>query len=190
MFNSLSALPYIPYNILVYLAQSSDAEDIWKMLKYSTYDALSKPNLTFEEKMAFIWKEGPQENFGVFLTPLVEDEITKSKCIFKIYDYYIQPNQPYSAETTYAFDFLYGGNMALVEYNATPVSRGDLFIAKIMAVLNGAYVGGVGKLIFSQQASRYSGGKSVIGNSRTFTGVSLYLTTMVGDSGAKEGCND
>lgn len=190
MFNSLSALPYIPYNILVYLAQSPDAEDIWKMLKYSTYDALSKSNLTFEEKMAFIWKNGPQEDFGVFLTPLVEDEITKSKCIFKIYDYYIQPNTPYTAVTTYAFDFLYGGNMALVEYNATPVSRGDLFIAKVMEVLNGADVGGVGKLMFLDDMSRYDVGKSTIGNSRTFTGVQVFMSVQIGGANRGDNCGD
>lgn len=190
MFNSMSALPYIPYNILVYLAKSPDAEEIWKMLKYSTYDALSKPNLTFEEKISFIWKNGPQEDYGVFLTPLVEDEITKSKSIFKVYDYYIQPDNAYTAVTTYAFDFLYGGNMALVEYNATPVSRGDLFIAKIMEVLNGTNVGGVGKLMFLDDLSRYDVGKSTIGNSRSFTGVQIFLSVQVGDTGRGKECGD
>ena len=44
MYNSLSALPYIPYNILVYLARQDAAEDLWKLLKYNSHDALSKPN--------------------------------------------------------------------------------------------------------------------------------------------------
>lgn len=188
MLNSFSSLPYIPYNILVYLATNSDAENIWKMLKYSTYDALSKPNLTFEEKISYIWKNGPQENFGIFLTPLVEDEITKSKSIMKLYNYFIEPNSAYIASTTYAFDFLYGGNMALVEYNATPVSRGDLFIAEIMKVLNGAEIGGVGKLGFLSNLSRYDIGKSTIGNSRTFTGVQIFMTVQVGDGGVSDYC--
>lgn len=50
MYNSLSALPYIPYNILVYLARQEAAEDLWKLLKYNSYDALSKPNLTFDHQ--------------------------------------------------------------------------------------------------------------------------------------------
>lgn len=73
MFNSMSSLPYIPYNILIYLARQDSAEDIWKMLKYNSYDALSKPNLTFNEKLELIWKSGPQEKYGVFFTNLVED---------------------------------------------------------------------------------------------------------------------
>ena len=48
MYNSLSALPTIPYNILTYLATSTDAENLWKLLKYNGYDALSKPNLTLK----------------------------------------------------------------------------------------------------------------------------------------------
>ena len=50
MYNSLSALPNAPYNILKYLAQNN--ENIWKLLKYNSYDALSKPNLTMEEKLS------------------------------------------------------------------------------------------------------------------------------------------
>ena len=64
MYNSLSRLPSIGYNILVYLAREPSAENIWKMLKYNDYDCLSKPNLTFSEKMELIWKNGPQENIG------------------------------------------------------------------------------------------------------------------------------
>ena len=30
-------------------------EIFWKVIKYNTYDALSKPDLTFQEKMALIW---------------------------------------------------------------------------------------------------------------------------------------
>lgn len=188
MFNSMSSLPYIPYNILIYLARQDSAEDIWKMLKYNSYDALSKPNLTFNEKLELIWKSGPQEKYGVFFTNLVEDLICESKCIFKLYNYYIHANELYTGTTVYAFDFIYGGQMSLVEYNGTPVSRGDLFMNKILATLNGADVGGVGKLTFFNDMSRYVLGKSVIGNSKTFTGVQLFMAVNVGDTGEFYGC--
>lgn len=188
MYNSLSALPYIPYNILVYLARQDEAEDLWKMLKYNSYDALSKPNLSFDEKINLIWRSGTQEEYGVFLTPLIEDAICESKSILKIYDYYIHANELYTSTTVYAFDFLYGGQMSLVNYNGVPVSRGDLFINKVLAVLNGAEVGGVGKLIFYDDMSRYDLAKSIIGNSKTFTGVQLFMSVNVGDTGVSSGC--
>lgn len=186
MYNSMSSLPYIPYNILTYLAMND--EILWKLLAYNGYDALSQPDLTFSEKMDLVWKTGPQEQFGVFFTPLVEDAIPESKCILKIYDYYIHANQLYTGTVVYAFDFLYGGQMSLVEYNGIPVSRGDLFINRILEVLNGVEVGGVGKLVFFDDMSRYDLARSIIGNSKTFTGVQLFMSVDVGDVGRDEGC--
>ena len=164
MFNSFSRLPPVCYNILVYLATQDSAENIWKMLKYNDYDCLSKPNLTFSEKMSLIWKQGPQESFGVFLTPLVEDAITESKSIFKIYTYYIHDNEQYQSSVVYAFDFLYGGNMALVDYEGIPAPRGDVFV------------------------HRYNLAKATIGNSKTFTGIQVFLSTKIGDSGGEDSC--
>ena len=188
IFNSLSALPYIPYNILVYLARQDGAEDLWKMLKYNSYDALSKPNLSFEEKLKLIWRNGPQEKYGVFLTPLIEDAICESKCVLKIYNYYIHAKELYTSTLVYAFDFLYGGQMSLIEYDGVPVSRGDLFVNIILTVLNGAEVGGIGKLIFYDDMSRYDLARVTIGNSKTFTGVQLFMSVNVGDTGEVNGC--
>lgn len=188
MYNSMSALPYMLYNILVYLARQKTAEDIWKMLKYNSYDALAKPNLTFDEKLELIWKTGPQEKYGVFFTPLIEDAICTSKSILKMYDYYVHPSELYISTTVFALDFLYGGQMSLIEYDGIPVSRGDLFIHKALETLNGAYVGGVGELLFLEDMSRYALAKSVIGNQQTFTGVQLFLAVKTGDTGVGDGC--
>jgi len=190
MYNSLSRLPLIAYNILVYLAKQSSAEDIWKMLKYNDYNCLSKPNLTFSEKMELIWKNGPQENFSVFLSPLVEDAVTESKSIMKIYDYYIQPRERYWSAVIFAFDFLYGGNMALIDYKGIPSSRGDVFIHSVLSTLNGVEIGGIGKLSFEDDVSRYSLAKATMGNERTFCGVQLYLTVRIGDAGTSSECDD
>lgn len=189
MYNSLSALPKSLYNILTYLVNHN--ENIWKMLKYNSYDALSKPSLTQKEKMAFLWKTGKQEDYGVFLTNLIEDVICESKSILKIYQYYIHANPSTVLSTpVYAFDFLYGGQMALVEQDGVPVNRGDLFINEILKTLNGKNVGGVGVLQFNDDMSRYDAARSVIGNSKTFTGVTLYLSTLMGDIGEEIGCGD
>lgn len=186
MYNSLSSLPFIPYNIISYLATQD--EIIWKMLKYNDYDALSKPNLTLDEKMNLVWKAGPQADFGIFLTSLVEDAIAESKCIMKCYQYYIHASNLYNATTVYAFDFLYGGKMSLVEYNMVPVSRGDLFINRILTTLNGVEIGGIGKFTFLDDMSRYDLARNVIGNSKTFTGVQLFLSTLTGDAGVQTDC--
>ena len=185
MYNSLSRLPTIPYNIMVYLAKSTDpiAEIFWKMLAYKDYKALSHEPLTFQQKMKLVWLYGKQDTYSVFLTNLIEDAMAESKQIVKIYQYYIHASELYTSTVVYAFDCLYGGQMSLVEYNGIPVNRGDLFIHCMLYLLNGAEVGGVGKLMFLDDMSRYSAAKSTIGNNKTFTGVQLYLAVNVGDSG-------
>lgn len=190
MFNSLSALPTIPYNIMVYLAKSTDpiAEIFWKMLAYQDYKALSHEPFTFQQKMKLVWAQGKQDTYSVFLTNLIEDAMAESKQIVKIYQYYIHASELYTSTVVYAFDCLYGGQMSLVEYNGIPVNRGDLFIHCILTLLNGVEVGGVGKLTFLDDMSRYSAARSTIGNNKTFTGVQLYMAVDVGDSGAEDGC--
>ena len=190
MYNSLSALPTIPYNIMVYLAKSTDpiAEVFWKMLAYKGYKALSHEPLTFQQKMKLVWAQGKQDTYSVFLTNLIEDAMAESKQIVKIYQYYIHASELYTSTVVYAFDCLYGGQMSLVEYNGIPVNRGDLFIHCILALLNGVEVGGVGKLTFLDDMSRYSAARSTIGNNKTFTGVQLYMAVDVGDAGTEDGC--
>lgn len=190
MYNSLSRLPTIPYNIMVYLAKSTDptAEVFWKMLAYKDYKALSHEPLTFQQKMKLVWAQGKQDTYSVFLTNLIEDTMAESKQIVKIYQYYIHASELYTSTVVYAFDCLYGGQMSLVEYNGVPVNRGDLFIHCILTLLNGVEVGGVGKLTFLDDMSRYSAARSTIGNNKTFTGVQLYMAVNVGDSGMEVGC--
>ena len=190
MYNSLSRLPTIPYNIMVYLAKSTDpiAEVFWKMLAYKDYKALSHEPLTFQQKMKLVWAQGKQDTYSIFLTNLIEDAMAESKQIVKIYQYYIHASELYTSTVVYAFDCLYGGQMSLVEYNGIPVNRGDLFIHCILTLLNGVEVGGVGKLMFLDDMSRYSAARSTIGNNKTFTGVQLYMAVNVGDSGVEGGC--
>lgn len=188
MFNSLSALPTSCYAILEYLATDPNAEDLWKMMKYADYKALSKPNLTMQEKLDMIWKEGPQEKYSIFMTNLIEDAMANSKCILKIYDYFIHAENLYSSVVVYAFDFLYGGEMSLVDYYGKPVPRGDLFVHKMLQCLNGVEIGGIGKLMFFNDQSRYDLVKTTIGDSKKFTGVQLFMSTEMGDIGVQSEC--
>ena len=186
MYNSMSRLPSIPYNILTYLAQ--EEQILWKLLAYNSYDALSQPDLTFSQKMDLVWKEGPQEPYSVFMTNIIDDAIPEAKTVMKLYNCYIHAKDLFVAPTVYAFDILYGPKMSLVDYNGVPVSRADLFVNRILTLLNGVYVGGVGKLTFFDDMSRYDLGRTVIGNSKTFTGYQIFLSVNVGDVGEDEGC--
>ena len=188
MYNSLSQLPQAPYKILEFLAKNN--ENIWKMIKYNSYDALSHDNLTMTEKLSYIWKTGVQEDYSVFLTNIIGDAICEEKCVLKCYDYYINADSLYIATPVFAFDFLYGVTMALVEKDGIPVNRGDLFINEILNTLNGVEIGGIGKLMFNKNQTRYDFARSVIADSKNFTGVQIYMSTNMGDSGSVISCVD
>ena len=95
--SSFKLMPTIPYNIILKLAtdESIYANSLWKLLKYPEWSALSKPNLTLEEKMALVWTPEKmtstvtQDDFNVFLKPLVADSLNtdKSQTQLKIYRY-------------------------------------------------------------------------------------------------------
>lgn len=188
MFNSLSQLPEASYSILKYLALNN--ENIWKMIKYNSYDALSYPNLTVAEKLNYVWKSGAQEDYSVFLTNIVGDAICEEKCILKCYDYYITATDSYLSTITFAFDFLYGSTMALIDKDGIPVNRGDLFINEILSTLNGVQINGIGKLMFNRNQTRYDFARSVIADSKKFTGVQIYMSTLMGDAGSEISCVD
>ena len=80
--------------------------------------------------------------------------------------------------------------MPLVNYNGIPVSRGDLCFNILSTVLNGADVAGIGKLTFFEDMSRYDFERSVIGNSKTFTGIQAFYSVLVGDAGINYGCDE
>ena len=160
------------------------------ILKYNDYEALSKPNLTFSEKLDMLWKTGPQEPYSIFLTNIIDDAIPQSRNILKVYNYYIHASNLYLAPTVYAFDILYGPQMSLVNYNGIPVSRGDLIVNRLLTLLNGREIGGVGKLTFFDDMSRYDLGRSVVGNSKTYTGYQLFLSVNIGDVGEQDTCVD
>ena len=86
LFNTFDSMPFIPYNIVAHLANDPVADDLFKLLKYNTYDAISQPSLSLKEKMSMIYKNQPQQNdYNIFLNRLVEDEETAERTILKVY---------------------------------------------------------------------------------------------------------
>jgi hypothetical protein len=178
--NTFNTMPLIPYNILQYLMTDNGAENFWKALKYPTYDCLSKPNLTLDEKSDLVcFNQTNQENYSIFLTQIVENMIPDEKPILKIYKiktgFESVTNGKFSIGD-YRFDILYGGKIGVIEYQATPVNRGDFIEMELLKSLNGAEInGGAGFLEFNNTLSRNCGSYLGLGNSTTYTGVSVVM---------------
>ena len=189
MYNKYISMPYIPYRIIEYLANNN--ENLWKILKYNTYDCLSEDDLTFEEKMELVWShEANQEDYKIFLTALVENMIPVSGTIIKIYKEMTLPRNHINAVAGYEIDILYGGKISLVEYNGIPCNRGDVCEAEILSTLNGVEVDGVGKLEFSMKKLGSSRSSLNIGDNKSFTGTSLLMGVDISDIGDNSSCLD
>lgn len=189
MFNNFSQLPYVPYNIIVTLAENN--ENIFKMLNYNTYDCLSMPNLTFEEKMAMIYKnQDQQQEYRIFLNPLVENMQYDATTILKCYRYDTWPKNQYLAVVVYEFDILFGDKIAMIDYNGIPCNRADVMESEIMKTLNGSFaMNGIGQFQFNADLSQYSRSRMAINNTRSFNGCTIFMAVQMGSVNGGEGCN-
>lgn len=184
-YNNFSNLPFVPYKIIEFLATKN--ENIWKLLKYGEYDALSNDNLTLNEKLEMIWKgQSDTQNYNVFFTKLIENAEPDSTTILKIYKYISEPTNTLISNISYEFDILYGGKLSMVEYNGVPCNRGDVFEMEILKTLNGKNVNGVGTLQFNRQLSSFSKSMMNLGNNKTYTGNSVILVTQIGSISENE----
>lgn len=185
-FNKFLTLPFIPYRIVVALTQN---DNFFKLLKYNTYNALSMPNLTEDEKLQLICKDfDDMHNYNIFLTNVEPNELVNSKTILKLYRYDTLPINHIVSTISYRFDILYGTKNALVDYQGVPCPRVDVMEMELMKTLNGADVAGVGKLQFNHDLSRLCRSTLNIGNNYTFTGTSIVMATQLADLGGDHSC--
>ena len=188
-FNSFADMPQIPYKIILYLVKNN--QNIFKILKYDTADALSKPDLSIEEKMQMIYvddTDDSEDHFGLFLKPLIGDELTKQCTQLRIFKVSMTPTDRVSAILNYEFDTICGSKMSLIyDEDGIPCSRIDIMEKEILSTLNGVDEFGIGYFQFSQDLSRYCTERLGISNSKTFFGSSLVLS-CIQSSFEDEGC--
>lgn len=184
MYNTFDNLPYVAYKIVTYLFSN---ENLWKLLKYDSYDCLSKPNLTEDEKIEMIWRDQEyQMNCNVFLVPLVLDSIGDSRTILKVFDYYITPETRLSSILCMKFEYINLGKSLMVDYNGYPCSKLVVIKTELLKSLNGVDVGGVGTLVFDTMLSRWCNSSQDLGNSKNAVGDSLIMAVRLSTIGEQE----
>ena len=148
MMNNLS------YRIIEYLMQSSDAEIIWKLLKYNEADAYLKPNLTLEVKAKLIYNgESDMTNFNVFFDFMMDDAESEMKTLLRIYPADVYPETRVTGTCLVNLEVY---SHSKINHLSNYTTRVDTIIQALMKVLNGVDVNGVGVLFFDQQGSRYT----------------------------------
>lgn len=187
-FNKFTNLPSVPYLILSYLAENN--EDIFKALFYQEVDALSRPNLTLEQKLDMIYvDEGKEVDKHLFLKPLIGEEMIDSATQLRIYKYGISPIDSMVSVVTYRFDIITGSKISLIyDNNDIPVSRLDFIESQLLNTLNGIDLFGTGKFQFNRDLSTQDKQILTLSNSKNFFGSILLMSVRWVDIGQGENC--
>lgn len=190
-FNDFSEMPYIPYKIITALLneESQIAEDFWKLLKYADVDALDKDNLTYDEKVALIWRgDSIEQNFNVFLKPLVGSSLdtAEAQTQLRVFRFTSMPTNQFEAIITIEADFITNEKTSLVYQNGMLCERTDLMESMFLNIFNGRDIGlGSGFVTFNREFSHSCNSQLNIGNSKSFYGRSLVMALefISGESG-------
>ena len=190
-FNNYKEMPQIPYKVIAALLteESQSAEDFWKLLKYADVDALSKPNLSYDEKIALIWNgDSIEQKYNVFLKPLVGSSLddAEAQIQLRIFRYTTMPITRFEAVMTIEADFITNEKTCLVYQNGLLCERTDLMESLFLDIMNGRDIEiGSGVVMFDRELSRSCNSQLNIGNSKSFYGRSLVMALefISGESG-------
>lgn len=173
--NTFNSMPQIPYQILTYLIDNN--ENLFKLLKYNSTDALQKDDLTKKEKIALLYTEvGKEDDYHIFLKPLIGEEMTDSVTQLRLYKARITPTTNLKAVLNYEFDIVVGTKTNLVYDNdGIPCSRLDMIESEIINSLCGTSMFGVGGFQFNRELSNLCVQNTGLSNSKSFFGSSFVL---------------
>ena len=177
-FNNFISMPTFPYRIVEYLI-TNGSEELWKLLKYQTVDALDNENLTIEQKKDLVWDciDPLEEKYNIFLKPLIGNSLDsgEEQCQLRIFRYDTIPIDKLTAVIVYQIDIICQEKCANVYANNTFCERTDVIESLLLNDLNGVNIGGTGELVYDRQLSRTCKSLMNISNSKSFYGRTLYL---------------
>lgn len=190
-FNNFKEMPQLPYKVIAALLteESQSAEDFWKLLKYADVDALSKPNLSYDEKLALVWNgDSIEQKYNVFLKPLVGSSLddAEAQTQLRIFRYTTMPTTRFEAIMTIEADFITNEKTCLVYQDGLLCERTDLMESLFLDIMNGRDIEiGSGVVMFDRELSRSCNSQLNIGNSKSFYGRSLVMALefISGESG-------
>jgi hypothetical protein len=191
----------VPYLIIYKLAMNTDekTEMLWKLLKYTDVNTLSKPNLTFEEKMDLVWtpekvtSTRTQDTFNVFLKPLVSASLNEatSQTQLRIYRYKTSAINQTSSTLLYEFDVMVNEASAMVyNTNYEMIEKTDLMEALLIDIMNMTDLGvGVNFLRFTRMQGGNCESVLNINNAKSTYGRSFLLALSYINTSLGGDCN-
>lgn len=175
-YNQFVGFSDLCYNILAYLMANN--ENIWKLLKYNTPDALSQPELTMEEKRAMIFNgTGDSEEYHVFRSPFLDDAFTKEVSQLRIFALTVNPNNRSMSTVDFGIECV--THIKLVNIDGCK-SRAETMVEEVLKTLNGQEINGVGKLFFDMSEAPYDAARGDIFNNRYYFGFTIAMSVKYG----------
>lgn len=163
-YNKFIQFPSVSYNIIKYLLEHE--EQIWKVLYYTDPNAWNKPNLTMQEKTSLIYSgHSEEQNFRVFMDVGQDNSWTVEACILRISPLTLVPQQYVNGYMSVLFEVYSHYKINTMDNYTTRV---DYATQRLIEILNGAEIDGIGRIYFDFNASNSS--KSVVIGSIPFKG--------------------
>jgi hypothetical protein len=154
-YNKFEALPLFSYNCISYLIDHE--EMLFKLLKYNDFDCWNKPNLTRAEKGALVYDGSPDETkFRVFMDVGADNSWLVEACILRISPLTITPTNYIYGNVSMGFEIY---SHYKINQLSNYMTRIDYATQRIIEVMNGAEVEGLGRLYFDRRAM--GGSKSI-----------------------------
>ena len=179
IYNKYDGLQNLTLYLIQYLMLNN--EDIWKLLKYDTQDALQKDNLTREEKASLIYpgnSGGDMDDYRVFRTPYLDDINTSQQAQLRVYLESITPDTLVYGTVDVNIEVIC--HVKMIELNDYQ-NRVESIMWQVLKTLNGADVGGIGKLFFDRNGGLYDLVKMNRYNNRNFYGYTITMSTKMGN---------
>lgn len=180
MENSLTYINFekyseFSYNIIKKLVL--EGNNMWKLLKYSQADALTREDLSTEEKISLIYKgEADSSSFRVFRIPLTDDAFVDQVCKIHVFPWVLDPYQRTNGVQTFLIQIVCHNKIGTLSDGR---SRCDVLIEEIGRILNGAEINGIGPLQFNAAGGRPDYLKQVTWNKSSYYGYEFAISTGI-----------
>lgn len=173
-YNTYDSLPNISYNIITYLFSN---DNLFKLLKYSSSDALNQPNLTNSEKANLIYNgQTDASTFRLYQDPFTDDAFDTMCSMIRVFPYYINPVNRVSGIVDVVFEVI---THVKVNYLSNYQTRIPYMTQQIISSLNGKEVGALGVMSFDRSISSGNTSKLNIYNNRNYIGQTTIMNVRV-----------
>jgi hypothetical protein len=172
-YNKFLAFPRFSYNCITYLIENNEL--VWKLLKHPEADAWKKASLTQEEKGSLIYSGQEDASlFNVFMDIKQPDVFTKETSILRICPYFAGGRNRTLGYVEMSMEIF---SHHKINHLSNYQTRIDTITAELLALFNGADIGGLGVMFFDKMGDE--GSRLINAGQIPFAGKQIIFATHV-----------